>query len=117
MDIREQTDAQFGHLSDDELRAAASNPSMPPRLLPALKEELRSRRAGAAADRQPWQQTPAAAVVQFPTTMRVVVTDVDISFGHMVALVLKFNLALIPVALLFVGLWLLGVMLLNAIGR
>jgi len=117
MDLRDQTEAQFAHLSDEEVRSAASNPNMPARLLPALKEELRRRRAGDSVDRQPWQQTPPTPVVEFPTTMRVVVTDVDISFGHMVALILKFNLALIAVALFLGAIWLIGVLLVNALGR
>ena len=116
MDIREQTDAQFANLSDEELRAAASNPSTPARLLPALKAELRSRRAGASADHQPWQQTPATAVVQLPTTMRVVVTDVHMSFGSMVVFMVKWTLASIPAFIILFVLALAFILVINVIG-
>ena len=96
MDIREQSDTQFAHLSDEELRVAASNPSMPARLLPALKAEMRNRNAGASATHQPWQQTPVTAVVQLPATMRVVVTDLHMTFGSMVVFMVKWSLASIP---------------------
>lgn len=96
MDRVEQTDTQFAHLSDEELRTAASNPSMPARLLPALKAELRRRSVGTSADHQPWQHRPSPAVVEFPTTMRVVVTDVHMSFSSMVMFMVKWSLASIP---------------------
>ena len=116
MDIGEQTDAQFAHLSDEELRAAASNPNMPARQLPALKAELRSRRTGASADRQPWQQTSGSSVVQFPTTMRVVVTDIHMSFGSMVAFMVKWSLASIPAFIILFLLALAFIVILGVIG-
>ena len=116
MDIREQTDAQFAHLSDEELRATASNPNTPARLLPALRAELRSRRGGASGDHQPWQQTHATTVVQFPTTMQVVVTDIHMSFSSMVVFMVKWTLASIPAFIILFVLALVCILVINVLG-
>jgi hypothetical protein len=115
VDTREQTDAPFAHLSDEELRATASNPNTPARLLPALRAELRSRRGGTSGDHQPWQQTHATTV-QFPTTMQVVVTDIHMSFSSMVVFMVKWSLASIPAFIILFVLALVCILVINVLG-
>ena len=114
MDTRDETDAQFAHMSDEELRAASSDPSVPARLLPALKAELRSRRASPSMDHQPWQHTPP--VVHFPPTMQVVVTDVHMSFGSMIVFMVKWAFASIPAFIIIIGVYLAVILGVNALG-
>ena len=108
MDTRDPAGMQFAHLSDEELRAAAANPSIPAKLLPALKAELRGRQAGDSQKQQPWQHAPTPAAVRLPNELRVVVTDIHMSFGSMVVFMVKWTLASIPAILILLLLYFLG---------